>query len=181
MCVCLCRGEYEDGERVQDKAADIRGRKFATGGNCECVCTHVHVLASFPATYVEYGVKGHPSQFYGGEPENRALYMYIHVCLYIHDCIKYMLCRSGDKIKRTSRTLQKPNQGIGEYRLYTTHCTPQTVRHRLYATDCTPQTVRHRLYATDCTPHTVHHRLYTTDCSGLMIMRLYFCAGGERG
>ena len=132
QCVCVCRGEYEDGERVQDKAADIRGRKFATGGNCECVCTHVHVLASFPATYmyVEYGVKGHPSQL---------LYMYVH------DCMKYMyvimFCHSGDKIKRTSRTLQKPNQGIGEYILYATDCTPQTVRHRLYTTDCTPQTV----------------------------------------
>ena len=77
--MCVCRGEYEDGERVQDKAADIGGRKFATGGNCECVCTHVYmytcmyVLTSFPATYVEYGVKGHPSQFYEGEPENGAV------------------------------------------------------------------------------------------------------------
>ena len=40
------------------------------------VCVHVYM---YSATYVEYGVKGHPSQFYGGEPENRALYMYIHV------------------------------------------------------------------------------------------------------
>ena len=96
------------------------------------VCAHVYmyVLTSFPATYmyVEYGVKGHPSQFYGGEPENGALHVYNN--MYVHDCMKYMYICCAIQVTRLKGQVERYRNQIKE--LVSTYCTPQTVHHRLF-------------------------------------------------